>query len=285
MICARGSQASGRAQAVQQGNAALILRRLFGLAATMLAALSTAQAEVQQIGTPATQGDTDFARYASRDVSDPWLEALLRRTWLDIWIEMLRDEIFVDTTDHMASEPAVAPSSLTLSGPDSGGSPPSKNSPGVADCQIASGGGAECEITAALLATGWTDPNAASAAASGQSPFVWPATFGEWPAFASGSSFSDSPYDSMTRAFADATPFGWCCSPNGRSQGTFGDAAQPVTVGGSSSPIGGQFGGQPGVSSGDPPSIPEPSIPAMLLIGLCSLALVTKIGTFRRSAG
>lgn len=83
------------------GEADLTIRRLLGVCGFLLAALSTARADVQTIAPSSKANVIDFVYSPDRTPSESWFGLLLRETGLDIWIEMLRDEFFVDTTDDL----------------------------------------------------------------------------------------------------------------------------------------------------------------------------------------
>lgn len=279
---------SARIAAGRKRGAFSILRWLFVVAIVGLAALSTARADVQEFDPPGQPTDIDFTGDADKDAPDPWLEAFLRRTWLEIWIELLRDEIFVDTTDTAAGADLTA--ALHMLGGASLGSdalsPLQDAARLVAACRNTSAS-IECQIMADLLAAGWTDPNSASTpwSAGGQSP-----TSGGGASFPNGYSFTQ--FLQATGASGSSTPFsGACCkdfnqndSYTGGAHNNFQSLSIPFSSsydssGSSTYTSGSQSSGGRGV-----PSAPEPSVPTMLLMGLCAIALATRIRTFRRSA-
>ncbi len=134
------------------------LRPLLCLCCFLNAALPAAFADVQVIAPLSTPADIDFVYHPDRPVSASWFRLLLRNTGLEIWLELIRDELFVDTTDEL-NRIAFAPAflALALSAQQSDYRNISK------DCEISpSSADANCEIVNDLLSDGWTNPSSTS---------------------------------------------------------------------------------------------------------------------------
>ena len=103
----------------------------------------------------------DFIYYPDRAPSESWFRLLLRETGLDIWIEMLHDEFFVDTTDDLNRTAfASALRALALSNQQSDAI--HRNSSDA--CEVdPSSAEANCDIENDLLSSGWTIPDSTSA--------------------------------------------------------------------------------------------------------------------------
>jgi hypothetical protein len=283
---------------------------------------------VQAIAPSSGSIEVDFVYYPDTTVSESWFRLLLREAGLDIWIEMLRDELFVDTTDDLNSIAFAAPlQAWALSAPQSD---PPRN---ISNSCEASPSSAEvdCEIISDLLLSGLTDPYLT---AGTESQNGWSASFDRGYAFLDrgygsvsrmGNSFSIRGLQAYIESLINLTSVGRCCAAGtvGFDGGSGDLAAQaasitnptigaipsaitnPVTnptIGAppaaitnavqgvaaaaiADAPNGGTklsaFFSNPPALSG-PAAVPEPSISALLLIGIGGLVFVLGKRTFSR---
>ena len=227
----------------------------------------------------------DFIYYPDRAPSESWFRLLLRETGLDIWIEMLHDEFFVDTTDDLNRTAfASALRALALSNQQSDAI--HRNSSDA--CEVdPSSAEANCDIENDLLSSGWTIPNSTSALrneVSGGPLLSGQGTFGQ-----------GNPYPEDTRSIlalqayvamlVDLAVANGCCGGEapgfegdigslGQPVGSLGQPAGDTNVPDDTNPVSTVYSG---TSAGSGPAmIPEPSISYLLLIGVGGLVLATR---------
>jgi len=298
---------------MRDGAAVLIPRRLLGVLVALLAGFSSALAEVHDINSSSGGGAADVERLYSpasdagapdpsaldayspvATASPQWFEAVLGWTGIEIWLVMLRDQFLADTTDSLrglrfeAGLPGSAPlhrgDALYLANITAAGTGSCGNSPSSQQGNSLSSQQAGCEIEQDLFSTGWTNPY------SGASPsldFAPTGRIGGGVYLPIRDEMSLGELGDLNHAtFAPRSGAGR--RGVSASESTLNDAT--VYDPGPSAP-GPQW--SPGVSSDllypspsvqqIPASIPEPSIPVMLLIGVGSLALAArKKRTFHR---
>jgi hypothetical protein len=285
------------------------LRQLFGVGAIVLflgAFLSTASAEVSEIGPSGRTISTDIELYSDQVSLYRWLEKIAQEAETGTWSVDLTQNQLEDVVERLNA--IALASALNALTPSIGQSDAMflADIGAVSNADKVCGDGAAsvgCELEKDLLSTGWTDPNSNA----GSNDFQDAPTGG-------GEALSNDRFILMgdrARIFAledlqlmlDQALFSPCCSlfgepnnlsdagPNIRSDGSnvwsvdgsvddVGPPSPSIEKLPGGSPVGGPHVTDPFPPS-TPASIPEPSIPAMLMIGICGFTLAKRNGVFR----
>lgn len=239
----------------------------------MLAALSTAKAEVREFYPSTAPIGVQFVYSPDQVALDSWLAMVLRKTGMDIWVLLMRDLLLMDSYDSAPAIPLEA-----------GGATPIEKGEAPVPINIdASGGCGElppsqqfsCELERDLLATGWSIPDLNAFSPSG----IGAQVAGD-PRIARGGTWLGEPqkfaFDAQSSEPA-GTPGDVSPGP-GLDQPTGEELVNPAYL---AAPLAAPFTPPPTMI---PASVPELPVSVMLLLGAGALSLAAAAKGFARRA-